>query len=87
VLSLVIWSNLPKQANLNNNIQRRTIQREFKHVGPTKLRDPLRAGWGLLPTLRWVGPWFFRPVENISQSGMKLATPLFGFGYLSIVIQ
>jgi hypothetical protein len=53
------------------------------------LKNPLGAGRGLLPTLRWVGSWFFREVdrEKISQLGIETPTILFGFGYLSIVIQ
>ena len=35
--------------------QRHTIQREFEHVGPTLLKNPLGAGWGVVPTLRGVG--------------------------------
>jgi hypothetical protein len=34
--------------------QRRAIRCEFEHVGPTMFKNPLDAGWGLLPTLRWV---------------------------------
>ena len=30
------------------------IQPEFEPVGCTMLKNPLVAGWGLLPTLRWV---------------------------------
>jgi hypothetical protein len=45
--------------------------REFEHVGPTLLINPLDARWGLLPTLQWVGSWlltysvsFSRQVER-----------------------
>jgi hypothetical protein len=31
------------------------IQREFEPVGSIMLKNPLGAGWGLQPTLRWVG--------------------------------
>jgi len=31
--------------------QRRVIRHEFEPVGPTMLKNPLGAGWGLLPTL------------------------------------
>ena len=34
------------------------IQQEFEYVGPTLLKNPLGAVWGLLPTLRWVSSWF-----------------------------
>ena len=37
--------------------QRRAIQYEFEPVGPTLLKNPLGARWGLLLTLRWVGSW------------------------------
>ena len=33
------------------------IRRRFESVGPTLRKNPLGAGWGLLPTLRWVGCW------------------------------
>ena len=39
------------------NIQRRAIQSDFEPVGPTLRKNPLGVGWGLLPTLRWVGSW------------------------------
>ena len=37
------------------NNQRRAIRHEFESVGPTLLKNPLGAGWGILPTLQWVG--------------------------------
>ena len=46
----------------NNNIQRRAIRHEFESVGPTLFEDFLAGAWGLLPTLRRVGSWFFRQV-------------------------
>ena len=36
--------------NKNKN-QRRAIRREFEPVGPIMLKNPLSAGWDLLPTL------------------------------------
>ena len=35
--------------------QRRTIWCEFEPIGLTLLKNPLSAGWGLLPTFKWVG--------------------------------
>ena len=32
--------------------------RKHTIVGPILLKNPLGAGWGLLPTLRWVASWF-----------------------------
>ena len=47
-----------------SNIQHRAIGHVFEPIGPTLLKDPLGAGWGFLPTLWWVGFWFFRQVER-----------------------
>ena len=52
------------------------IRREFQPVGPTLLKDPLGACWGLLPSWRWVASWlptnlddFFRQVERRFHNG------------------
>ena len=45
------------QINKQINNERHAIRREFEPVRPTLLKDPLGAGWALLPTLRWVGSW------------------------------
>ena len=34
--------------------QCQAIRLEFEHDGPIQLKNPLGAGWGLLPILRWV---------------------------------
>ena len=48
---------LKKRTTTNINNHHRAIRREFEPVGPTLLKSPLRAGWGLLPTLQWAGSW------------------------------
>ena len=64
----------------SNNIQCRAIRREFEHVGPTLLKNLLGAGWGLLPTLQWMGSLIFPSSrEKSSQLGIELPTPLFRF--------
>ena len=35
--------------------RRRAIRHEFEPVGASMLKNLLGTGWGLLPTLRWVG--------------------------------
>ena len=35
----------------NNKKERWAIQHEFGPIGPTQLKNPLGAGWGLQPTL------------------------------------
>ena len=52
--------------------QRRAIRREFEPIGPTMLKNPLDAGWGLLPTLWWVSSRLFLLQMNISQLNMYL---------------
>ena len=49
---------------------------DFEPIDPTLLKNPLGAGWGLLPTLRWVGSWlptylasFIRQVKRRFYSG------------------
>ena len=37
-------------------------------LGPTMLKDPFGARWGLLPALRWVDFWFFLQVKRIFHS-------------------
>ena len=43
----------------NDINQWQAIRREFDLVAPTVLKNPLVIGWGLLPTLQWVGSWFY----------------------------
>ena len=57
-------SPCPSWMNNNYNIQYWAIRHEFEYVGPTPLKDPLGARWALMPTLRWVGSWFFRELER-----------------------
>ena len=40
------------------------MRREFEPVGPTLLKKPLDAWWGLLPTLRWVGSCLSTALNN-----------------------
>ena len=56
------------------------IQLEFEPIGPTMVKNPLAARWGLLPTLWLVDSWlptylasFFSPSsrEEISQWGLN----------------
>ena len=42
-------NQLAQEIQFNN--QHRAIRREFESVGPTLLKNPLGAGWRLLPTL------------------------------------
>ena len=55
--SQAIFNEQSIQMNEWINNQRRAIRREFEPVGPTLLKNPLGAGWGLLPTLQWMGFW------------------------------
>ena len=77
-LQVCTWIENPlvnNSDNDNNDIQRRAIRRNFELVGPTLLKDPLGAGWGLLPTLRWMGSWFFHQVKNYFTAGNQTANP------------
>jgi hypothetical protein len=53
--SLVHLNQLPKK---QRNNQYRAIQREFEPIGPTLLKNPLGAGWGLICCLPCSG-WAF----------------------------
>jgi hypothetical protein len=65
VFGVTYYLELQSPNNNNINLQCRAIQSEFEHVGPTLLKDFLGARWGLLPTLQWVGYWFFHQVKKI----------------------
>ena len=53
---ILVWVWL-RTHTLPINNQHQAIWCEFEPVGPTLFKNPLGAGWGLLPTLRWVGSW------------------------------
>ena len=46
----------------------RAIQREFEPVGPTMLKNLIGVGWGLLPTLRWVGSLYIQILYLVKQA-------------------
>jgi len=57
--------------NRYTNDQCQAIGQEFEPIGPILFKNPLDAGWDLLPTLLWVGSWlptyligFFYQVER-----------------------
>ena len=47
----VVKSSLYSMEGKNNKKERWAIQHEFGPIGPTQLKNPLGAGWGLQPTL------------------------------------
>ena len=48
-MKLTLFSKTQQKEKKN---QRHAIQREFESVGPTLLKSPPGAWWGLLPTLQ-----------------------------------
>ena len=45
----------PSDRTIIENKRKKAIRRKFEHVGPTLLKNPLDAMWGLLLALQWVG--------------------------------
>ena len=70
-----------------------SLRHEFESIGPTLFRNPLGAGWGLLPTLQWVGSWLPTYLASLSRQverrfhyvGIELPTTSFGNGHLSTI--
>jgi hypothetical protein len=44
----------------------------FSPIGPTLLKNPLDAGWGLLPTLPWASFWRPAYLANFLSYVIKL---------------
>ena len=88
------WNHLPPLHwdQLINN-QHRATRREFELVKPTLLKNPLGAGWGLQPTLRWVGSWLptylasFHQVERDFTAGIEPPTTSSGKWEIKIIYQ